>query len=307
MNLLVGATGFIGGHLVEYLFQQGEISKATFRKGSHLKILDSNGVYFFFYLFGDHIDLHEAMEGVDAVYNLASPMPGSDTGFVPPNTEGLLNLLEVAVESKVGVFVHLSTLDVHGFRSRHASPEDPFNPSGEYQKAKAESERILQEFSKRSALPRVVIIRSARAVGSRDETLVVPLLRMIEARRVVLPEGGPLSFSHPKDVAQAMYKAATGQSTSGSVFLVKSYDATPRELGTGLASAIGKEVEVRRQGLLSSSALPKYTAEQLRASIRIDEQPNWKELGYAPAHTLEGTCEEVARWYRQEPWIVGSA
>ena len=44
MNLLVGATGFIGGHLVEHLFQQGELSKATFRKGSHLKILDTNGV-----------------------------------------------------------------------------------------------------------------------------------------------------------------------------------------------------------------------------------------------------------------------
>ena len=94
MNLLVGATGFVGGHLVEYLFQQGEISKGVFRKGSHLKIMDTNGVQGLEADLMDHHTLHEAMEGVDAVYNLLSPMPDSDTGFLTPNTEGLRNLLE---------------------------------------------------------------------------------------------------------------------------------------------------------------------------------------------------------------------
>ncbi len=289
---------------MEYLFQQGEISKGVFRKGSYLKILDSNGVQGIEADLTDHESLHEAMEGVDTVYNLASPMPDADSGFLRANTEGLLNLLEVAAESKVKTFVHLSTLDVYGFRSRLVSPSDRLDPSNDYQRAKAEAERLLREFSKRSPEPRVVILRSARAVGSRDESLVVPILKMAETGKVVLPSGGVMSFSHPRDVAQAMYRAAMGRSPTGSTYLVKSFDATPEELGRGITLAIGREADVRRQGLLTSSSLPKYTSEQLRASIRVDEQPEWKELGYAPAYTLKRTCEEIANWYKKEPWVV---
>ena len=306
MNLLVGATGFIGGHVVEYLFQQGEISKGVFRKGSHLKIMDTNGVQGIEADLLDHHTLHEAMEGVDIVYNLASPMPDSDEDFLKVNTEGLLNLLEVATESKVKAFVHLSSLDVHGFGFKEITPATPFIPFNEYQKSKAEAERILEEHSRRSEEPRIAVIRSAKAVGSRDESLVVPILRMVESGKVVLPAGGPMSFAHPRDVAQAMYKAALGHIATGSKFLLKSFDSTPEDLARGIASSLGKEAEFRKQGFLSASAVPKYTAEQIKASIRINEQPNWKELGYAPQYGLKDTCEEIAAWFRKSPWVTES-
>jgi nucleoside-diphosphate-sugar epimerase len=307
MNLLVGATGFVGGHLVEYLFQQGEISKGVFRKGSHLKIMDASGVQGLEADLSDHHSLHEAMEGVDVVYNLASPMPGSDTEFRTANTEGLLNLLEVAAEAKAKSFVHLSTVEVYGFGATKVSPGDQFRPSNDYQSSKAEAERLLQEFSKRNPAPRVVIIRSVKAVGSRDDSLVIPLLRMIDAGRLVVPAGRPMSYSHPRDIAQAMYKAALGNSASGSSFLLKSFDAAPEDLALGVASAVGKTLEVKKQGLFSAPAIPRYTAEQLKASIRIDTQPSWRDLGYAPQYDLPKTCEEIANWYRKEPWVVESA
>jgi len=307
LNLLVGATGFIGGHVVEYLFQQGEISKGVFRKGSHLKIMDSNGVQGIEADLLDHHTLHEAMEGVDVVYNMASPMPGYDRDFLKINTEGLLNLLEVAIESKVKAFVHLSTVDVYGFRSKTVSASAPFNPSTEYQRSKAEAERLLQEFSRRNGEPSVVIIRPAKAVGPREETLVLPILRMIDSGKVVLPSASRMSFTHPKDVAQAMYKATLGKIPTGSAFLAKSFDCTPGELATGMAAALGKSVDVKRQGFLSGSGLPEYATEQLKASMVVEEQPNWKELGYAPKYDLKGTCEEIASWCKKEPWITESA
>ena len=307
MNLLVGATGFVGGHLVEYLFQQGEISKGIFRKGSHLKIMDASGVMGIEADLSDHHSLHEAMEGVDVVYNLASPMPDSDSGFIPANTEGLLNLLEVAAEAKAKSFVQLSTLDVYGFRAKVVSQQDSFKPANEYQRSKAEAERLLQEFSKRSSQPRVMIIRSAKAIGSRDGSLAVPFLRMIEAGEVIIPAGGPMSYSHPRDIAQAMYRAALGQSPTGGSFLIKSFDATPEEVARGVASAVGRTVGFKRQGAFSSSSFPKYASEQLKASLRIDAQPGWKELGYAPQYDLLKTCEEIANWYRKEPWVAESA
>lgn len=306
MNLLVGATGFVGGHVVEYLFQQGEISKGVFRKGSHLKIMDTSGVQGIEADLLDHHALHDAMEGVDAVYNMASPMPGSDSDFLKTNTEGLLNLLEVAKESSVKAVVHLSTLDVYGFGASEVGPSVRFNPSGDYQRSKAEAERLLGEFSGRNQEPRVVIIRPAKAVGSRDESLVLPILKMAERGRVVLPAGGAMSFSHPRDIAQAMYRAALGKIPTGSKFLLKSFDSTPEELGRGILEAAGSQAEVKRQGLLSPSVLSKYTSEQLKAALRVPEQAEWKELGYSPEYDLRRTCEEIGAWYRKSPWVTES-
>ena len=112
MNLIVGGTGFIGGHLAEYFFQEGEISKGVFRKGSHLRIMDQCGIQI---LEADLIDkesLHEALEMVNVVYNLASPTPDHEGqgDYLEVNTKGLRNLLEEAEEHGVNDFVHLSTL-----------------------------------------------------------------------------------------------------------------------------------------------------------------------------------------------------
>lgn len=304
MNLLVGATGFVGGHVVEFLFQQGEISKGVFRKGSHLKIMDSSGVQGIEADLLDHHSLHEAMEGVDAVYNMASPMPGSDSDFLKANTEGLLNLLEVATESKVRTFVHLSTLDVHGFSQRSVGASTPFAPGNEYQRSKAEAETLLQEFSRRNPDTRVAVIRAARAVGSRDESLVVPLLRMIGSGKVVLPSGRKMSFSHPRDIALAMFQAANTALPTGKVVLVKSFDSTPEELAKGIADATGTKVDVKKSGIFSPSGLPKYTEEQVKASVSIDDQPDWKALGYAPKYGLKSTGDEIAAWFKKEPWAA---
>jgi len=305
LNLLVGATGFVGGHLVEYLFQQGEISKGVFRKGSHLKIMDASGVQGLEADLLDHHSLHEAMEGVDVVYNLASPMPDSDADFLQVNTEGLLNLLEVATESKAKAFVHLSTIEVFGFGAGKVTHVSSPHPSNEYQKSKAEAERILQEFAKRNPDPRVTIIRSAKAVGSRDESVVVPILRMIGSGKVVVPRSGVMSFSHPKDIAQALFKAASGANSTGSIFQTKSFDSTIDDLARGIVSEVGARAEVRGQGLFSGSRFPRYATEEIGASLLLEEQQNWKQLGYEPQYTLKSTCEEIANWYRRDPWSAG--
>jgi nucleoside-diphosphate-sugar epimerase len=307
LNLLVGGTGFVGGHVVEYLFQQGEISKGVFRMGSHLKIMDSSGVQGIEADLLDHHSLHEAMEGVDVVYSMASPMPGADSDFMKVNTEGMLNLLEVAKESKAKAFVHLSTLDVYGPHQGVIDASSLPAPSNDYQKSKAEADRLLLEFSKRNPEPRVVIIRAAKAVGSRDQSLVTPILRMASRGIVTVPSAGVMSFSHPRDIAQAMFASAAGSLHTGKVILLKSFDSTPEVLAAGIAEAAGRKVRVRKQGLFSSSELPKYTSEQLRAAARVGDQPDWKDIGYAPKYDLKGTSEEIAVWSRKEPWAIDEA
>jgi len=306
MNLLVGATGFIGGHLVEYLFQQGEISKGAFRMGSHLKLMDLSGVQGIEVDLLDHHTLHEAAEGTDIIYSLASPTPGDGEDPMEVNTRGIMNLLEVAQEMKVKAIVHLSTLDVYGFEQRTIDARTEPRPTDAYQRAKAEGDKILLDFSRRSPSPRIEIVRAAKAVGSRDPAFVIPLLEMLREGRVVLPSGSPMSLSHPRDIAQALYKAATVPTPTGKVYLVKSFDSTPEALADGLAAAVGSSARAGKEGFLRRSRLPPYTTSQLKASLRVEAQEEWKEIGYSPEFDLQKTVEEIAGWYRREPWLAES-
>jgi nucleoside-diphosphate-sugar epimerase len=152
-----------------------------------------------------------------------------------------------------------------------------------------------------------VIIRPARVVGSHDSSLVIPLLKMAESGRVTMPGSKKTSFTHPKDVAQAMYKAATNPPTAGQVYLLKSFDASSDELGRAIVGALGSQAQVRKEGIFSRAPLPPYTSEQLRAGLNIGEQESWKSLGYTPQFSLQQTCEEIAQWYRKEPWVTEAA
>jgi nucleoside-diphosphate-sugar epimerase len=305
--MLTGATGFVGGHVVEYLFRQNEISRAMFRAGSHLKILDLNGVQCVEAGLLDHHSLHEALEGVDTVYSMASPMPGEDEDFERVNGEGTSNLLEVAREARVKTIVFLSTLDVFGFGAGTVDAQTPTRPSDPYQSSKVSAEKVLLDFAGKNPAPRMVVIRAARAIGSRDSTLAAPLLRSISNGKVVLPRSSEMSFTHPKDIAQAMYKAATNEALHGGVYLIKSFDSSPERLAKGLAKAVGIPAAVARAGILSRPDLPKYTAKQLEASMRLAPQTSWKTIEYSPEYDLEKTCEEIAVWYKKEPWVTEQA
>jgi len=307
MNLLVGSTGFVGGHVVEYLFQQGEISKGAFRRGSHLKTMDLNGVQAVEVDLADHHTLHEAVEGCDTVYSMASPTPYGDTDFVNANTAGILNLLEAAQEQKVKNFIHLSCLEVYGFATREIEDSTIPSPANDYQKSKLEAERLLLEFAKRNPETRIVILRPAKAIGSRDTTFVAPLLRMIKEGKVSVPRTGIMSFTHPRDIAMAMYKSATSTTPSGRVYLIKSFDTTPGLLAKGIADATGSHAEVRTEGLLRKADLPNYTREQLRAQLSIRQQASWSEIGFAPAFGVAETSEEIANWYRKDPWAAAGS
>jgi nucleoside-diphosphate-sugar epimerase len=312
MNLIVGGTGFIGGHLAEYFFQEGEISKGVFRKGSFLRIMDQCGIQILEANLLDRESLHEPLEMVNVVYNLASPTPDHEGqgDYFEVNTKGLRNLLEEAEEHGVNDFVHLSTLDVFGFRKKRVGANEvaaggPASLSHPYQKAKLQAEMEIQEFSKKGGEMRLKIVRAAKATGPRDITLALPLLRMMESGNVVLPSGSdsPMSFTHPKDIAKALFRVATA-GEGGKVYQVKSFDATTEELAKGVIDACGKKAEVKREGLFAKTALPPYAASQLKAAMLLESQESWGAISYSPEYDLKRTCAEIAEWHGKEPWLT---
>lgn len=306
-NLIVGGTGFIGGHLAEYFFAEGEISKGLFRKGSHLRIMDQCGVQCLEADLRDRQSLHEPLDMVDVVYSIASPPPGlSRQEYSEFNRVGLGNLLAESHEHGVKTFVHLSCLDVYGFRPGGAIEGGrPPHPSDDYQSAKLEGELVVTEFGESHPELQVRVVRAARAVGSRDTTIVTPILKMIERGRVILPQGSSTrsSVAHPKDVAQALLRVAN--SRIGSPLRIKSFEVSLEELAKSLVKASGKSVEIRQQGVFSGgSSITRHAAEAMRAGLTLGVQEDWKAVDYSPAFDLEKTVTEVSAWRNKEPWVT---
>jgi dihydroflavonol-4-reductase len=307
VNLIVGGTGFIGGHLCEYFFAEGEISKGIFRKGSHLRIMDHCGVQCLEADLMDRHTLHEPLDMVDVVYNLASPPPGSPhEEFVKFNNVALRNLLEEANEHGAKVFVHLSPLDVYGFGQKTITETSEVAPATQYQQAKLESEKIVREFAQKNPEMRVGIVRAARGVGSRDTTIVLPILKMMQEGKATLPSGSSskMSFTHPKDIAQALFRAASSNEKD-KTYLVRSFDASLEEVARALIGACGKEAVVKQQGLFSGKTVfSHYAVELLKAAPVLAEQKSWKGFGYVPAYDLGKAAAEIAAWSRKEPWLT---
>lgn len=129
---------------------------------------------------------------------------------------------------------------------------------------------------------------------------------MVEAGKIVLPPGSSnvISLSHPKDVAQALLKAAT-YGGEWEQCLVKSFDSSIEDFSRRTSVATGRKVEVKSGGFLSGKTLiPRYSADRIRAGRTIKEQEFWKKVSYAPGYTVENTVEEVSEWYRKEPWVT---
>ncbi len=313
MNLIVGGTGFIGGHLAEYFFQEGEISKGIFRKGSHLRIMDQCGIQILEADLLDKESLHEALEMVNVVYNLASPTPDHEgqEDYLEVNTKGLRNLLEEAEEHGVNDFIHLSTLDVFGFKKKRVGENDlvggAASLSHPYQKAKLQAEMEISEFSKRGGEMRLKVVRAAKATGPRDVTLALPILQMVQRGSIVLPSGSDsaMSFTHPRDVAKALFRVATA-GEGGRVYQVKSFDATLEDLAKGVVEASGKKAQVKREGLFSKTALPPYAASQVKAGLLLEKQESWTPISYSPEYDLQRTSREIAEWHGKEPWLTES-
>ena len=130
---------------------------------------------------------------------------------------------------------------------------------------------------------------------------------MMEGGSVVLPSGSdsPMSFTHPKDVAKALFRVATA-GESGKVYQVKSFDSTAEELAKGVVSACGKKAQVKREGIFAKTALPPYTASQVKAGMLLEKQDSWGAISYSPDYDLQRTSAEIAEWHGKEPWLTES-
>src|SRR3989338_5955616 len=200
--LVTGGCGFIGSNFLCYfLNEHKDVSVINLDKLTYAGIrantqsLESDSRYRFVH--GDICDatlVRQLMSGVEAVIHFASETHVDRSidearNFALTNVVGTTVLLEAAKEYGIKRFLHFSTDEVYGSRTKGSfSEEDPLNPTSPYSASKAASDLIALAYLKTHRVP-VTIIRSTNNFGPfQFPEKVIPLFitNLIEGKKIPL-------------------------------------------------------------------------------------------------------------------------
>lgn len=217
--LVTGASGFIGGRLVEKLMQEHDVRVRVLAphfgrcaRVARFPVELCRGDL------ADPLSLRRACDGVDTVFHLAY------SGASPAaNISGASHLGEAAVASGVRRFVHVSTISVYG-----ETPPGPLaesDPRGRitdpYSATKAAVEKIFLELHLKKGLP-LVVLQPTIVYGPFGGAWTVKPLSQVQAGRFVLPANGQgvCNAVYVDDVADACLLAAQREKAVGECFLI---------------------------------------------------------------------------------------
>src|SRR5262249_27811142 len=222
VDVVTGATGFIGRHLARRLRGRGRRLRFLVRAASAGKLeADASEV-----VIGDLRDgsgLLEALHGATRVFHCAGHISdwGSEAQFTAANVLGTERLLDVAARAGVERFVHLSSIAVFGVPSPSWFDDETAYGSGRdlYSRTKIAGERAALRAHERG-LP-VTVLRPPVVYGPMGQWAEGPVA-MMRAGGMFLVDGGRGSC-HPcyiENLLDAIELAAEHPRAPGRAYIV---------------------------------------------------------------------------------------
>jgi len=229
MNLVTGATGLLGSHIVEKLLAAGEPVRALVRSPAGASQLppsaDLEAAQ------GDVTDaasLEAAMKGVRTVYHAAAQVGdwGPWERFVAVTIRGTANALAAARAAGVRRFLHVSSISTYGHPDGEGLVLDETAPLGVslhrwsyYSRAKVEAEKLVRAAHARGDVP-VTVVKPSWLYGPRDRASMPRLIRAIRAGKAKLIGDGDnrLNLTYAGNEAEGCILAATNEKAVGQTY-----------------------------------------------------------------------------------------
>ncbi len=172
--LLTGATGFVGGHLLEKLSDSPSynIFPLVRKKGIHPNEI-----------IGDVTTLSpthfKELPSFDAVVHLAGVVHAvKSEDFYRVNVEGNKKLIEALSHQKIPLFINSSSLAAYG-------PKNKGFPVGNYGQSKKDGEEVLNNALSQGIITKLIHLRPPMVLGPRD-TATLEIYQMVQKKIVPL-------------------------------------------------------------------------------------------------------------------------
>jgi nucleoside-diphosphate-sugar epimerase len=256
MNLVTGATGLLGSHIVEQLRKRGQAVRVLVRPSSDCSWLKTQNVELVEGDITDRASLERACQSCDVVYHAAAKVGdwGPWEEFQQITIDGTRNVVEAAIAAGVRRLVHISSISVFGYYTKEQTIDETFEVGYKlykwayYSRSKLEAERIAQQAGRNGKIE-VAVIRPAWLYGERDRATIARLVAMLrKGKAKILGRGdNRLNVSYAGNVAEAAIAAGTVPEAAGEVYNCSNDGViTQREYFDLLARSIGAPPVKRR-------------------------------------------------------------
>jgi len=237
--LVTGASGFLGGHLVERLSPEVPIRAMT-RLISRARPIE--GVQWIQCDLRNEEELRKALNGVETIFHcaaLAGP-PGSLQDYEEANVKGTVRLARLAAEAGVKTLVYVSSLSVYGIPRGHdpyvvesAPYDERASERGYYTQSKLAADKALLEYAAAHNSPRVIVLRPGSIYGPGVPLPMGNLQLPSSSKRPLIAgtRSVPTALVYVDNVIDAMLAAASSEVRTGSIYNIVDSDVDQGELG----------------------------------------------------------------------------
>ena len=329
--LITGATGLLGGHLLQELQQRGEQIRVLVLPVENAEKLIAQGVEV---VRGDVTDastLASAVRDIEIIFHLAGMMgvdrPLADYRLV--NVTGSENLYRAAQAAGVRRFVHTSSHTVYGLGyGRFLTEEDALRPDPDpYSITKAEGDHLMRRLMLRSDVE-TVIIRPGTFFGPGDRLHFGRMAqRMKNGKGIIIGRGdNALPFCYVTDVVQGFLLAAYHEKAPGNVYNIShDHPLTQQEIFTAIADDVGGTRPTRHLpyypiyfGSIAAEKIAHITHSRpmvTRLGVMMFGTDNRhsvekarRELGYEPKVDIREGIRLAAAWFNaggmEQPFVT---
>ncbi|MDK9495903.1 NAD-dependent epimerase/dehydratase family protein [Streptomyces katrae] len=309
---VTGASGFIGGRLVERLVLGTEARVRPvvrgFGRAARLSVLPQDRLEF---RQGDLLDpaaLREAFEGCDTVVHCAFGSSGDEDGRWAASVAGTENVLAAARAAGVRRVVHLSTIDVYDPAVTGALTEDsaarPADPADrEYEQQKLAAEQLVVRAHGDGL--ETVVIQPGVVHGPWGGQWTTAQLGRPAGDFAQLPAGdggGVCNAVYVDDLAEAVLLAVDTPAAAGERFLVGHSEEL--RWGTFFDAVRALRGPAGPEDLTAAEPVADWELELYRSTARADYGKARRVLGFTartPFAEAAAATAEWARWAGEAP------
>jgi nucleoside-diphosphate-sugar epimerase len=320
---VTGATGFLGGRVVELLLERGEEVIAFGRNSEELKRLKALGAQTVQADLTHRQALIDTMPEQSTVIHCAalSTPWGKESEFFKTNVLGTQLVAGVALEKNVSRFIHISTPSVYvENRSREGILESdplPENMINDYARTKLQAEKVIDGMVEHG-LP-AITIRPQGIFGPRDTAILPRLIRVAEKGFIpVMNENVRIDLTYVDNVVEAIFCAIhapqmcigekynitndepVDQATTLEFLLHRlGYAVKRKSIRLELALKIARTLEwlYRTFPIQGEPLLTRYSVCTLAFTRTLNIEKAKRELGYRPRFSMKEGLERTILWF----------